>query len=100
MLFCFAGATWLMLNGGQREVRQRLGALRRRLGELSAMPTPPSHAEEFVALFQEKRRLEARLRGSPEPRFRNQSVEDSTNPAHAGESDNVLANVNRELIED
>jgi diguanylate cyclase (GGDEF)-like protein len=86
-----------MPNGGQRELQQRLGALSRRLGELSAIPTDPSHAQEFVALFQEKRTLEASLRGSPEPRFRYKSVEDSTKPAHAGESDNVLANVNREL---
>lgn len=87
-----------MLNDSQRELQQRLGVLRRRLGELSATPTDSSHAEEFVDLFQEKRRLEASLRDSPEPRFRNHSVQQhSTNPAHADESDNVLANVNREL---
>jgi diguanylate cyclase (GGDEF)-like protein len=86
-----------MLNGRQRELQQRLGALRRRLGELSARSTDASHAEELVALFQEKRRLEASLRGNPEPRFRNQSVEHSTKPAQSGESENVLANVNREL---
>ena len=83
-----------MTNDRQRELQQRLGALRRRLGELSARPTDASHAEEFVALFQERRRLEASLRGNPEPRFRNH-VEDSTKPAQAGESENVLANVNR-----
>ena len=85
-----------MTNDRQRELQQRLGALRRRLGELSARRTDASHAEEFVALFQERRRLEASLRGNPEPRFRNH-VEDSTKPAQAGESENVLANVNREL---
>ena len=84
-------------NSGQREVRKRLSALRRRLGELSLRTTDPSQTEEFVALFQEKRRLEASLRGKLEPRSRRQSLEDSTNPTHAGESENVLANVNREL---
>jgi diguanylate cyclase (GGDEF)-like protein len=87
-----------MPNGGQPELQQRLGALSQRLEELSAVPAGAGHAEEFVALFQEKRRLEMSLRGNPEPRFRNPSVENSTNPAHAGhDSDNVLANVNREL---
>jgi diguanylate cyclase (GGDEF)-like protein len=86
-----------MLNGRQRERRQRLGALKRRLGELSAMPTDPSHAEEFVTLFQEKRGLEASLRDSPERHFRNQSAEDSAKAGYGDESDNVLANVNREL---
>jgi diguanylate cyclase (GGDEF)-like protein len=38
------------------------------------------------------------LRGKPEPPFRNQSVENATKLAHARrDSDNVLANVNREL---
>jgi diguanylate cyclase (GGDEF)-like protein len=85
-----------MTNDRQRELQQRLGASSRRLGELSVRSTDASHAEEFVALFQERRRLEASLRGNPEPRFRNHG-EDSTKPAQAGESENVLANVNREL---
>jgi diguanylate cyclase (GGDEF)-like protein len=87
-----------MPNGGQPELQQRLGALSRRLEELSAVQVGAGHAEEFVALFQEKRRLETSLRAAPEPRFRNQSMENSTKFAHAGhDSDNVLANVNREL---
>jgi diguanylate cyclase (GGDEF)-like protein len=86
-----------MPNGGQRGLQQRLGVLSRRLEELSAMSTDASHAEEFVALFQERRRLEEMLKGNPKPRFRNQSTEDSANPADARESNNVLANVNREL---
>jgi diguanylate cyclase (GGDEF)-like protein len=75
-----------------------LGKLSRRLEELSGAPLGAGHAEEFVALFQEKCRLETSLRSSPEPRFRNQSVDNSAHPARAGhDSDNVLANVNREL---
>ena len=51
-----------------------------------------------MAAFQEKLRLETSLRASPEPRFRNQAVNNSRQPAQAGrDSDNVLANVNREL---
>jgi len=61
------------------------------------MPTDTSNAEEFVALFQAKRRLEAILQGKPEPPFRTQFAEDWTKPAQAGESNNVLSNVNREL---
>jgi diguanylate cyclase (GGDEF)-like protein len=50
------------------------------------------------AFFSKKHGLETSLRGNSEPHFQNQSVENSTNPAHAGhDSDNVLANVNREL---
>jgi diguanylate cyclase (GGDEF)-like protein len=87
-----------MPSGRQPELRQRLGALSQRLEELSALPFGAGRAEEFVALFQQKRRLETSLRGNPEPRFRDSSVENSTEPAHAGhDSDNVLANVNREL---
>ena len=93
----FARVNLAMPNGGQPELQQWFGALSQRLEELSAVPAGAGHAEEFVALFQEKRRLEMSLRGNPEPRFRNPSVENSTNP-HAGhDSDNVLANVNREL---
>lgn len=86
-----------MLNGRQGELQQRLDALTRRLGELSTKPTNSSHAEEFVNLFQEKRSLEATLRDSPEPRFQDQSVHAVAKSAHADKSDNVLANVNREL---
>jgi diguanylate cyclase (GGDEF)-like protein len=87
-----------MQNGGQPELQHQLRTLSQRLEELSAVPAGAGHAEEFVALFQEKRRLETSLRTAPEPRFRNQSVENSTKPAHVGhDSDSVLANVNREL---
>lgn len=61
------------------------------------MPTDPSHAEEFVELFQEKWTLEATLRDSSELRFQNQSVQHQSKSAHADASENVLANVNREL---
>jgi diguanylate cyclase (GGDEF)-like protein len=51
-----------------------------------------------VALFQEERRLEASLRAAPESRFSNQAVKNSRPSAQAfPDSDNVLANVNREL---
>ena len=87
-----------MPNRGQPELQQRLGALSRRLEQLSALPVGAGTAEEFGALFQEKRRLEMRLRDAPEPRFRNQPVKNSTKPARAGhDSCSVLANVNREL---
>jgi diguanylate cyclase (GGDEF)-like protein len=87
-----------MPNDGQSELQRRLRTLSQRLEELSAVPADAEHAEEFVALFEEKRRLETSLRVAPEPRFRNQSVENSTKPAHAGhDSGSVLANVNREL---
>ena len=87
-----------MPNGRQPE-QDRLRALSQRLEELSAVSAGAGHAEEFVALFQEKRRLETNLRAVPELRFRNQSVDSpSTKPAHAGhDSDSVMANVNREL---
>lgn len=84
-----------MLKGEQEDLQQRLGNLRRRLGELSTTPKDP-HAEEFINLLQEERRLEANLRDN-ESRFRNQSVQPSAKPAYADHSENVLANVNREL---
>ena len=61
------------------------------------MPRSAEQAEEFVSLFQEKRTLEASLRRNAEPRIPNQS-EENYKLAHDGHgSDNVLANVNREL---
>jgi diguanylate cyclase (GGDEF)-like protein len=87
-----------MSNGGQTELQQKLGAVCQRLEELSAEPVGAGHAEEFVALFQEKRVLETRLQGTREPRSRTASVEPSTNSALTShDSDSVLANVNREL---
>lgn len=87
-----------MSNGGQTELQQKLGAVCQRLEELSAEPVGAGHAEEFVALFQEKRVLETRLQGTREPRFRTESVEPSPNSALTShDSDSVLANVNREL---
>jgi len=51
-----------------------------------------------VALFQEKRRLEASLRAASESRFSNQAMRNSILPVPAGhDAENVLANVNREL---
>jgi diguanylate cyclase (GGDEF)-like protein len=94
----FIWAYLAMPNGGQPE-QDQLRALSQRLEELSAVSAGPGHAEEFVAVFQEKRRLETSLRAVPEPRFRNQSMENpSTKPTFAGhDSDSVMANVNREL---
>ena len=88
-----------MSNGGQPELQHRLRALSQRLEQLSTLPTGTGHAEEFVTLFQEKRRLETSLRAHPEPRCRNQPGEDSSSkPSLAGhDSGNVLANVNQEL---
>ncbi len=87
-----------MPDGRQPELEQRLGAVSQRLEELSEAPVGAGHAEEFVALFQEKRRLETSLQGNPEPRFENSSAEVSTKPSRTGlNSDSVLANVNREL---
>lgn len=87
-----------MPNGRQSELEQRLGAVSQRLEELSGAPVGAGHAEEFVALFQEKRRLETSLQGSPEPRFEEASEETSPRASHASHtSDSVLANVNREL---
>ena len=88
-----------MSNGGQPELQHRLHTLSQRLEELSALPTGAGHAEEFVTLFQEKRRLEMSLLANPKPRWRNQpGGSSSIKPSLAGhDSDNVLANVNREL---
>jgi diguanylate cyclase (GGDEF)-like protein len=87
-----------MFNAGQSG-QDRLRTLSQRLEELSALPSSAGHAEEFVALFQEKRILETSLRAAPELSSRNQSLGiPSTKPARAGhDSDTVLANVNREL---
>ncbi len=88
-----------MPTAGQAELQTRLRTLSQRLDELSALPTGAGQAEEFVSLFQEKRRLEAELHATPEPRLRNRPVDKpSTKALHTGhDSDNVLANVNREL---
>jgi diguanylate cyclase (GGDEF)-like protein len=88
-----------MRDSGQTDLQHRLHDLSQRLEELSAEPPGAGNAEEFVALFQEKRRLETSLRVDPEARSRSQSVQSrSTKPARAGhDSDSVLANVNREL---
>ncbi len=87
-----------MLNAGQPEGQNRLRTLNQRLEELSAVPPSAGHAEEFVTLFQEKRRLEASLQAAPNLAAQNQPIKNSrqsAQPDHA--SDNVLANVNREL---
>jgi len=79
-------------------MQHRLRTVSQRLEELSAVSAGAGHAEEFVALFQEKRRLEMSLRtaseGSP-----SRSVEPRTiKSLRAGhDSDSVMANVNREL---
>jgi diguanylate cyclase (GGDEF)-like protein len=88
-----------MPNGGQPELQQRLRTLSQRLEELSTVPAGAGNAEEFVALFQEKRRLETSLRADPEPRSRNLSMgAPVVRPLHAGyDSESVLTNVNREL---
>jgi len=87
-----------MPNGRQFELQQRLAAVSQRLEELSAAPARAGHAEEFVALFQEKRKLETSLQGNPEPRFDNSTEEIAAKPSRSGHtSDSVLANVNREL---
>jgi len=92
------GPTLTVFNADQ-PVQDRLRTLSQRLEELSALPSSAGHAEEFIALFQEKRRLEASLSAGPELRSQNHSVENpSTKVARAGyDSDSVLANVNREL---
>src|ERR1039458_1064744 len=67
-----------MPNARQRAGQRRLRTLNQRLEELSAVPSSAGHAEEFVALFQEKRHLEASFRadptlgvaGCPAPEFR------------------------------
>src|ERR1700687_108815 len=92
------GPTLTVFNADQ-PVQDRLRTLSQRLEELSGLPSSAGHAEEFIALFQEKRRLEASLSAGPELRSQNHSVENpSTKVARAGyDSDSVLANVNREL---
>jgi diguanylate cyclase (GGDEF)-like protein len=87
-----------MPNAGQPEAQNRLRTLNQRLEELSGVPPSAGHAEEFVTLFQEKRRLEASLQAAPNLAAQNQPIKNSrqsTQPDHP--SDNVLANVNREL---
>ena len=87
-----------MPNAGQSEGQNRLRTLNQRLEELSAEPPSAGHAEEFVALFQEKRRLEASFRADPNLASQHQALKNSrqsAQPSH--DSDNVLANVNREL---
>jgi diguanylate cyclase (GGDEF)-like protein len=88
-----------MSDSEQTELNDRLHMLSQRLEELSALPSSAGHAEEFVALFQEKRKLEAGLHATSLRRSRNQSRHDpSRKDSHAGhDSDSVLANVNREL---
>jgi diguanylate cyclase (GGDEF)-like protein len=87
-----------MPNAGQPEGQNRLRTLNHRLEEISAAPTSAGHAEEFVALFQKKRRLEASFRAAPAFPSQNQAIENSGHAAQPGhDSDNVLANVNREL---
>jgi diguanylate cyclase (GGDEF)-like protein len=92
------GPIRVMSKAGQSD-QARLRALSQRLDELSALPGSAGHAEEFVAMFQEKRRLETSLRAAPNLCSGTQSAENPpTKPARAGQdSDTVLANVNREL---
>jgi diguanylate cyclase (GGDEF)-like protein len=86
-----------MFNAGQSG-QDRLQVLSQRLEELSALPGSAGHAEEFVALFQEKRRLEASLHTVPIRRSGDQSAESSPpKTVHGHDSDTILANVNREL---
>jgi diguanylate cyclase (GGDEF)-like protein len=87
-----------MPNAGQPEGQNRLRTLNQRLEELSAVPSSTGHAEEFVALFQEKRRLEANFRADPTLASQPQTLKNSRPSAQPGhDSNNVLANVNREL---
>jgi len=88
-----------MPDGKQDELHNRLRNLSQRLEELSSVPAGAGHAEEFVALFQEKRKLETSLRSAPEPRIKSRFAgSPSRKPAQDGhDSDTVLANVNREL---
>jgi len=87
-----------MPDPGQPERQHRLRIVSQRLTELSAVPSSAEHAEEFVALFQEKRGLEASLRAASESRLSNQAMKNSRQSVLAGhDADNVLANVNREL---
>ena len=87
-----------MPDGGQPELQERLRTVSHRLDELSAGSAHTGNAEEFVSLFQEKRRLEMSLRDAAERRSRNQPAETCAKPTPPGhDSDSVLANVNREL---
>lgn len=54
-----------MPTAEQAELQNRLRTLSQRVEELSALPTSAGHSEEFVSLFQEKRRLEAELHAAP-----------------------------------
>src|SRR5258706_4844326 len=80
----FTGPYSAMQKRRQPELQQRLGAVSQRLEELSAVPPGVGNAEEFLSLFQEKRRIEARLRAGTESHLRSQSKESSTLPAHGG----------------
>lgn len=88
-----------MPTAEQAELQNRLRTLSQRLEELSALPSSAGHSEEFVSLFQEKRRLEAELHATPEPHLQNRPVDKpSTKALRSGhDSDTVLTNVNREL---
>lgn len=87
-----------MPNAGQPEGQNRLRTLNQRLEELSGVPPGTGHADEFVALTQEKRHLEASFRAHPTLASQNQAIKNSGQAAQPGhDSDNVLANVNREL---
>jgi diguanylate cyclase (GGDEF)-like protein len=87
-----------MPNAGQPEGQNRLRTLNQRLEELSAVPPSAGHEEEFVALTQEKRHLEASFRADPNLASQNQAIKNSGQAAQPGhDSGNVLANVNREL---
>jgi diguanylate cyclase (GGDEF)-like protein len=91
------GPIRVMSKAGQSD-QARVRALSQRLEELSALPGNAGHAEEFVALFQEKRRLETSVRAAPSLRSGTQSENPPTKPARAGQdSDTILGNVNREL---
>ncbi len=56
-------------------LEQKLQTLSKRLEDLSAQPAGGQSAEEFVTLFQEKRRLEESLRRAPKPRRRDRFLE-------------------------
>jgi diguanylate cyclase (GGDEF)-like protein len=87
-----------MPKGGEPEPQPGLRTLRPRKEELSAALADAVHAGELASPVHEECRPERGLRITREPRFRNQSVENSTQPAHHGhDCDSVLANVNREL---
>jgi diguanylate cyclase (GGDEF)-like protein len=88
-----------MPTAEQAELQNRLRTLSQRVEELSALPTSAGHSEEFVSLFQEKRRLEAELHATSEPHLQNRPVDKpSTKALCTGhDSDTVLTNVNREL---